>query len=77
MRRQERRLPSEKELRQKAHELALFKRFCSIKPVNRRPGLTRVHRESASNLYQGLPRTFEVDTRTYDFIEWSELNADR
>ena len=32
MRRQERRLPSEKELRQKAHELALFKRFCNIKP---------------------------------------------
>jgi hypothetical protein len=32
MRRQERRLSSEKELRQKAHELALFKRFCSIKP---------------------------------------------
>jgi hypothetical protein len=31
MRRQERSLPSEKELRQKAHELALFKRFCSIK----------------------------------------------
>ena len=34
MRRQERRLPSEKELRQKAHELALFKRFCNIKPFD-------------------------------------------
>jgi hypothetical protein len=32
MRRQERLLPSEKELRKKAHELALFKRFCNIKP---------------------------------------------
>jgi hypothetical protein len=45
--------------------------------LNRRPGLTRFHGESASSRDQGLPRTFEVAEQTYGIIEWSEFNADR